>query len=219
MENSLHRVKDTEPGVRNLVFGFIRNIETMLQFNIIPPLIYHLCLIFYGINDYFHTFRQSHYDYIDQDIHRIIKKNNRTDSTIYGKFILKPSSNFIYEYEFKIIENPRFMVIGIDEATCKWMKHPFYWKGETINYSFDSFGKLFLNGDWRKTKYGDEYTQNDIVTMIIDFKEMKISFGVNDEKYEQISIDSTPVAFRMAIYLDGIGSSLELLSTVVRSDQ
>ena len=216
MEPSLQKIKTAEPRFKNLVFGFVRDMESVLQFDIIPPLIYHLCLIFYGLDDYFKTFTKSLYD-IDQDNHKIIKKSN-DDGSVYGEFILKSNSNKMYEYKFKIIKKTYFMVIGIDDVDCEGVHDQFHWNINTVNYGFDSFGKLFVNGDWlNHATYGDKYGYNDIVTMVIDFKEMKIFFSINGTKYKKIAINATSVDFRMAVYLKGGQSAVQLLSTNVHA--
>ena len=208
-------IKTADEGVKDLVFGYVRDAENVLEQDIIPPLIYHLCLIYCIQQDYFAIFNESNYNYINQQKTKITKIGKGV-GTIYGSYVMKCNneSKNVYKYKFKILENYGCIIIGIDEyINNKQINLPFYLQQNTFNYSYSSYGYLCINGKLGGQEWsGDPFNENDIITMYIDCGSNKICWLKNDKQYEIIQIGNGD--YRIAVYLGGSygGTSLQLSS-------
>ena len=121
-------------------------------------------------------------------------------------------TNQIYTVKLKITKTPGFyIVIGIDEANQKRIDKKFYVQKDSLNYAYSSFkGKLWSQGEGTEW-YGDEYKTGDIITMIVNTKDMNICWWRNNNKYEKIPIKSTNNKYRLAVCICYKGDEVELL--------
>ena len=106
---SLKRVKSGSVDIKtkNLVFGWIRNVDALIKSNNIPMAIYYLCLAYYYFPEYFHKAREDRFKISDDKLTITCFKNcSYLHHTIYMKYIIKSMKDNIIKWVFKINEHP-----------------------------------------------------------------------------------------------------------------
>ena len=203
-------LKDINDKDKLLTFGFF-TIYCMNKYNIIiPPEIINYCIIyaFLLINCWLKCGNDITMN--ERIASRTIKEYD-ANSTVYGNQLVSSGK---HEWKIKIIKcNTESICIGIGETT-NYCNDCFTGKAKN-NYNESSYGYGYGNnalkfGPFLVESFGEEYTNNDIITVHLDLNRRTIGFSKNDKfigiAYENI----TATSYRLAciLFLDEINSHL-----------
>ena len=112
------------------------------------------------------------------------------------------------------------MAIGIDEETCEWIHTWYVGKRNTKNYAYEAWNQKIEMFGGRIKSYGCLYDKpGDIVKMIYNTANATLSYCVNGID-QGIAFENVwkerGVNYRLAIYLNGEGTSVELIDFCTR---
>lgn len=199
---------------RNLVSGYIRMYclqSNMKQF--VPNGVEFVCLSFYHGIESFKYFNSKFFRVSNNN--SIITNIYGAHSTCYGELSIPFDSNGKHIWKFKILAHNGNqwgdIAIGIDESIHKWIDSFFCPQKETLNYGYGSTG---VKGNKAGIiKFSQEYTRNDIITMILDLNRNEILFAKNDEKeIHAFDVKPSKIGYSMAICVTSVCDSVSLLS-------
>ena len=206
---------------KDLINGYIRNMQVILPkdetFYNIPPLINHICLIYYGSTD-------------EWDSKYISKKMKLQDNCItnisdvayeyvsaFGRAIIS-SGKFHWKFKIeKVQKTGWYIVIGIWKIKSE-VEPPketyFTHKGYKSGYGFvTEDGKLVTEtGGSSFKKYGVPCKTGDIIDMYLDLDKLTLSFAINGTDYGPAFRDIENTSYRMALNMQQKGDSLRLLN-------
>ena len=195
---------------KNLVHGFIRNIQKSVLLIIPDPIIW-IVLSFYFAPECFKDFDKSVFKCIDKHC-QIIKcvSANSSWSSIYGNIMV--SSNRKQKCLWKLRLN-KFNVGLIGISSTYDVDKRFFVSVDSYNYCFYSAdGSKVSKDDYQD--YSTAYDEGDVITMILDCKLKQLSFHKNDEDlgvaYDNIGCGSD-IKYRMAVYIYELHEEVELL--------
>ena len=171
--------------IKDLVYGFIREIERLLSSSQqIPFVVSDICLVYYGIID---TWCRE-YGALSQ-----IKVNNcfiqhisGETATAYGNMIIKQGMKFSWNIIIKkeVLEKNSCVYVGIIKNDAYLLKKHIKSAG-WVGYNFDTEDGWFAQNDSNITK-GKRYgkimkfkKRGDILTVILDNKNKTLSYKVN----------------------------------------
>ena len=96
----LQSIKYADEKEKNLIFGYIHDMEKTLEFDFVPPLIAHLIFLFYYVSEYFDRAPGSFK--ISEDKLTVTNVSNGGWShTIYCHYPIQSISELVYEWIFK----------------------------------------------------------------------------------------------------------------------
>lgn len=217
MSLNLEDFKRISEKERNSVFGYIRRIEIDHVIEI-PMIVYQICALFCMIYDEWDR-KYSPDTYIITDQTNI---KRTPEFSITTAFLTNVVNEGIHCWKFEIIEftrpgrdSFRFGIVMNDENKIKEVSD--YWFGATPNtaYVWDSgYNSALMEhkyNSWGK-KYGRKCVKGDIVLIHLDFNELALSFGINDEKFDVAYTIKSEEKYRVAIQMEGANDELELIS-------
>ena len=191
-----------------LVYGYIRR-EFELD---IPEDIMDLCVLWYHIASYF-LVAGKHCTFNDD--YTICEYNNDGSlagdqaNSCYGSVLMASMSDidFEYKYRVKILQFGSIIGIGIDDGNCKHIDANYTLDkrgGELKHYSYLSNTGLYKWGDNNKcTRYGVEYRENDVITMIYNPYKHTLEFKKNGQSQGLIEniYGDEELSYRLCIYM------------------
>ena len=202
-----------------IVFGYIRLLQSLCQLAAIPPLIRHLCLLFYYETEYF----------IVEDISKgnmEIDKNNVKRITGYhghafGTMTIKLQNDKIqtHRWKFKINDCGKLFFGIIDKNKINQLSDwgCFAYKG--FGYALRSYGDLYsANGqpgyDQYKIAHIDDgrFRAGDIIEMELNTLKAMLLYTI-DNKTMTIQQISKNISFKLALFAEGT-CDVELLSYI-----
>eukprot|EP01084_Bolivina_argentea_P264118 447288_1 len=203
--------------IEHLMFGFCKlSIKKR-----IPNEIINLCSLFY----YIYFAPNEYFDRVGKHM-KIEKKTLITNEceqlgewkTGYGVKIIYPMRKIIYLWTFVIRHRSMYgsIYIGLDDNKSLWMDKSFAYC-QNVNYSYHCNGALYSCGEC--IRYDDEYFENDIIIMKLDFKSSDLgilSYCLIHDDLESLLFKiafndiSRDITYKMAVALDS-KSSVELL--------
>ena len=201
-------VDDIDDKTKNLVNGFIRNIDESMD-QIIPDSIIFIVFAFYYLDEYFKTFDTAHYQCDDNRTIECIDDAN--EHSVYGNISIQAMETKKCLWSFKIYKCTKYIYFGISSTFD--VNKRFYYGIYSSNYC------LQLDGyKWTKTR-ADRYTRQefcdgDIVSMEVDFKAKEIKYSRNGVGLGVVfsDIDVTKdLVYKMAIRLADVGNKVELI--------
>ena len=212
-------IKACDDYTKNLIFGYIRNIQQLLDIDnknnalfTIPLNIIHICLSYYFIIEKFIDCGEQYITRSNED-KTIINPVSEWD-TAYGAFEIDCNTeigkNRIFKWTF-IIHNDAAtcLTIGIDETKRQWIKHNFDKGKETVNYGWNSDGRKWSSGKVFGNTSG--FLTNDTVIMTLDIDQKMISWQRERDdsppiiaKFDNIKTEN--IKYCIAVYLWHYGS-------------
>lgn len=167
----------------NLVFGYLRKLESELPTIYIPASIKQICLFFYYGKDYFIDAYVGKYIRIYNNSTILTMEKHTKPNTAYGTLFINPKiSKKIHSWKFKIELCNGYIYIGIDDAKTKWKDSCFAGKKETNNYSYCCNGRKYshITGGMGHNYEKNGFCAGSIVMMELDLssKSGSLSFGL-----------------------------------------
>ena len=185
MRSDLKTLNDVCQSTRDTVFGYIRECQKLLnEDRIIAPLIYHLCLLFFHIKEYWTAFHGG-----------IFEVNEKMDTftkfwhgrgTVYGNICIDSEIECVYKWKFKILENKNWFGVyfGIDSSNKKFLDRDYRdWTAENKSKHY-AYGdqKIFTNH--KMSRYGDQtlkgFMNVETVQIELNTKDRTIKYIVDD---------------------------------------
>ena len=221
--------KDIPQRDKNLIYGYIREMQTILPkdtaFYNIPQSINYICALFYYLRDKWdeeyigpcHALSNGGYCITTQV----------DESSSYGTILAK--SPGIYRWKFKIHEIFKTqykvywaLVLGVWKT--KSMKNPktdFHYANSTENTGIYSWGYaydfvsgtlidetgIYANGP----KYGSRCNEGDIIEIIIDLEVFTLRYAINDQDQGIAFNDVEDTEYRVAFSSEREGFKIEML--------
>ena len=201
--------KNVDERSKLLVFGYVRSVESALQLPNTPPLIMHLCLTFYYLNEYFARALRNCF-VISDDKLTVTKIDEHPDwnHTICLNEEIQSMSNAIVTWQFKIIQRSvdeafdggnfiRTITMGFGIlSNCSAIDKDIVYDDPAFipHYvAYDgSLGWKFKNGIGAG-KSNLRIVTDDIVTFVLDLKQQLFTFKINDEA-DQILFDNITIS-------------------------
>eukprot|EP01084_Bolivina_argentea_P201177 343917_1 len=180
MELSLKRMSNVGFRSKYVVFGWIRNVEKLLNSHI-PMMISSICTLYYWEDEMFVMVAND--VQISPTDNKCIQKNVFTsnfDNSSYGSKEISSISNCNYRWDIKILKaNTGHVRIGLSSIQTP-NKH--FMNTFGINYVYWSCGLLYGRntefGPWKK--YGIKFGTYDKISILLDLQKKQIRFLVND---------------------------------------
>eukprot|EP01084_Bolivina_argentea_P173912 301254_1 len=204
---SVKSSKQASNRVKSLVFGYIREHESLESINI-PSLISYTCLTYYFVHEFFSKAREDHFKISDDKMMVTkIEGNGHLDHTIYCNQWINTSSNIIAKWTFSVQNdsNVKSMYFGlasndkiIDEDFCSQDNGPCY----EISSAGDKFSHTFPGGYPLGSEFG--WHSNGTITFILDLTNLTFAIQINDEKPKAIFNDiekGNDIKYKMAVQL------------------
>ena len=165
-----------------LVFGFIRNCQSLLPNLIIPSPLYLIFFDYYYISDLFG--KHSPCIEVSGDGNDTIKANTSDRCCAYGYQWIDSISNKLIKYEVRINRCDPFdsaTMIGIttddSNINCAFRQTT----EKQIFYAFDNDGDKYWHDAVSYRSYGDTFEQGDVVRMELNLSTGTIIYYINDE--------------------------------------
>eukprot|EP01084_Bolivina_argentea_P145900 255598_1 len=212
MTSTVSSFKFCDDKTRDIVFGYIREIEQlMMSYSIIPTNIIHICLSYYLILEQFLECGNKHI--IISNENKTIKNIHSQWDTAYGAFEIdcndKMNKNKIFQWTFFIHNHAQSCSsIGIDETSRKYINTYPDSRKQSVHYNFNSDRTKWICGTRKRgsAKYG--FQADDIVIMQLDIDEQALKYeiikkGENIQKEMCIinDIQVKDVTYCICIYL------------------
>ena len=210
------KIEDVDQLTKDIVFGFIRECEKLLLNNdiyIIPSIIYHICINYYWMKEYFTLFGK-HMKLNDEK--NIIQNIDNFVDTAYGNIQID-NKLFLYEWNFKIIKHFAEIAIGIESSNKHFIDGRFTNKDQNENefYAMNHDGIRYSN------KVREQFASYDIsrenggtVKMIVNVKNKTISFVIDNKSlgivFDDINFKTNK--YNLAVYIGNQGGEIELVS-------
>ena len=208
--NETKETMDIKTRQKYLVFGYIR----VLKVNAATD-IYNMVLLYYVEYDYF--YKTGVCSNIDENIMDTYKVTNGYIGyqTCYGYQTISFKNNYTntYCWEFKIISKGENIVIGLDDAECKWFETTFHLHPETVNYGYCCHGRMYSSTERYKMgykNYGEPFHENDIIKMELDMTTGSLTYFRNNVCYGIAYKIKKNVEYKMAVSLFGDGACVIL---------
>ena len=189
----LTKIKQIEQKHKYFVHGYIRNMQNIYSFHIIPALIINLCLLFwYDSTDEFDPKLTGIRIKISNKNKTIKHTNSMGWSTSYGKRIISSINNNTYIWKLKNIQNSTVRIyIGIDNSNAKCINDRFHIKKDEACYAYNAYcGQLFSwNSSEVQSRPMSFEGRDRILTMKLVFNnkdEGILSFRPGDDRKEFI---------------------------------
>eukprot|EP01084_Bolivina_argentea_P147055 257347_1 len=231
---ALQIIKYVDQRSKDTVNGFIREFQSILPNNI-PPLINHICLVFYAPRDIWDNQHISKkMQLIDESC--ITKISDDWDfCSAFGKNIIE-SGQFHWKFRIEKVQAVGlgwYIVLGIwkIKSENKPPVHTYFThNGDKGAYAFVTDSARLVSrcgGTYRKIQpidinnrtdiyenrtieYGIQCKTGDIIDMYLDLNELSLSFAINNHDYgTAFEIENT--AYRMAVNMQQKGDSLRIL--------
>eukprot|EP01084_Bolivina_argentea_P243075 407567_1 len=183
-----------------LINGFIRKATKLLQTHVIvPDDINLMCLTFYlQVEDYF---AMVGYETKTSNSNKTIIQRANGAGSSFGNVSIKADRKDICQWTVKLnnIDGDR-MFIGISSKYCDNYEGCFDWDHESIHYSYSINGNK--RSKWESIKYGEKWSNGDIIGIKLDLIEKEIEFCRNGKSqgiaFKNIKVD-TNIVYKLAI--------------------
>ena len=181
-------MNETDKRTEVTVCGYIRQMEAVLELSIVPPLVIHLCIMFYYIQEFFDRAPENLFEISDDKLAIINKSNfdswSGWDHTIYCHYLIDSMSDLLYKWTFKFTGESNETSYGfgiassdncVDIDFCSTMQQ------YIPNYAiYDCKGSVYKNG--AHIKYSELiFNDGDLVKVFLNLKERFFGTQVNDE--------------------------------------
>ena len=171
---------------KDLVFGFVKDVEKLLQttnvYYIISSLVCYKILEFYYLREIFGN--HGHMITLEESdlIASMNGKTSFSSQTIIGTVIIDVHGSCIYKWKFKIIEMSLKLAIGIvDRDQIKddaFFAGDFTWQSvDFAAYHYEGRFEISFN-EWSSTECED-YGEGDIIEMKINTTDLTIEYAKN----------------------------------------
>lgn len=219
---SLANLKSIDPQIKDLVSGFIKQINTDNSDTIIPSLVISICVLFYNIQEFFSVCGDGMM--IEEDGSKVSMPMRRSfrGNSAYGNVDINDKYDCIYSWTLKIVKKPGFMVnIGIDASNKAWINSNIAYRMDmfpqfeendprTKNYYvFASNGCVYSHED-KQGGFGKiaitglrSFEKGDICKMEINTKERTFAISVNEKTaiaFDHIEFDENK-SYNLAVSL------------------
>ena len=179
---NLHELKKKKQFLKDLVFGYNRKYEKLLDITtVIPPLVSYVCLAFYGATERFDKYGDK--IYYDKALNMVKKMDDNwfaknSPNSVFGSVSVRGKDKFIYQWTLKIINKSDWDIyIGIYQSNK--IKHSINADySRNIKYSY-CFGNARLFGHDRNRKYGTKINKGDVVGMALNVPRRTLSYSLN----------------------------------------
>ena len=176
---SLRRTKSINQTDKDIVIGYVKDVQRLINAQQIPMVVTYLCLMYF-------FYEIDHFDKAGKNI----KINDRGDiltavscekGTCYGKLNIGADSNnipFIFSWTFNIISRSSFIYIGLDSSKNNASTQSLFYAlsdwGSTGTATTTEQDIFQRNPAW-------SYREGDIVEMKLNVKQQKLKYFINDK--------------------------------------
>ena len=183
MASKLHELNAIDNRTKLIIFGYIRKEQQLLTllhknnpFYVIAKLIIHCIFSFYHEPEYF---AKAPNNVAISNNKCTVTVTETMDTTCYGARTIESTLKMIHRWKF-IIQNSEYNCtgIGIDEAPGTSTNDDFYKNRKKNNYIYKCIGRKW--SQYIYDDYGINYSNNDVVEMILNLIDGKLSFLVNN---------------------------------------
>ena len=188
--SSLEDVKFIDQRTKDIVFGFIKQVQSLFAddnaYNIIPSLVIHWCLLYFHIKEQFDPQNCS------KSFFKLSDNNSVASQMRHGcdgvALLKKVVSEGVHRWRFKLTEhNGSYAYIGVFKAKQqpKWDQHigrDTYYTGKSYAWSIYSANKG--PGDVRHwIKFGEKPNTGDVIEMTLDLNKFELKYSVEGKDY------------------------------------
>eukprot|EP01084_Bolivina_argentea_P126028 223217_1 len=207
-------LKLIKQNTKDVVFGYMRKMASLVQVSSnIPKLVKFTVLYYYHQPEYFTVYSPK----IALDEFNSIITNNKISNknhTSYGNIDVNGSVNAVFVWKILLICGFGTVCIGLDSSNKKYINGDFSdRKQNQFNfYAFSDQNKY--NHRFIHAKYGDDWCDQDILTMELNTKEKTLKLYINDIDqgvgFNNIELKDKNYNFAIALYHSN--ESIQLLS-------
>eukprot|EP01084_Bolivina_argentea_P193674 332256_1 len=200
--------------IKQLIFGYIHNMETLYSKVVIPEEIVFICICYFGNGDEWDDKWIGPHMTLDIHTHTV----TQTKTSAYESAFLKTIVDSGYhEWTFKIekfVEHHSFMMIGLWKVQQTPPISDYFTADGPNGYAYcTGHAKLSNpitgNTDWNQ--YGIVCQSGTIVTMILDFDKATLSYIINGENAGK-AFDIEPFQrYKAAVYMIYNGDSIRFI--------
>ena len=229
MSLNFEQTKHINPKIKNLVFGFIRNVQPLLpQNNVyynIPEIVFHGTLLFYNPMD---EWDKKYVGKGDTLKGNSITHNTLSHSSSFGSIIASDSGEYHWKFRLQNIGEQSVywsVVIGIwkvksnDEPPIHTYFTSSGYKNNELTYKCGyaynvNMGTLVDNrGENAKHggPYGVKCKSGDIVSMTLNFTDLTLKYNVNGKDMGIAFKNIENTKYRAALSMSGKGNVVELM--------
>ena len=219
---SQRKLKKIDRKSKLIIYGFIREIQTLLSQNKllynIPLAIGNIILLFYFEMDEFDLFADGLQLSTDRRTVGVAKRIHEHWAGAYGTTGINSENNIRCYWKIKIMKEKGNMFIGV--VTNRDIQEPYQYKfyGNAF-YTFFNHGDCHGHGQVRdhlenEILYGKSYGQDDVVGMYLDLIQKEIHFGVNDKEYDIAFKNITcgsDIVYYLGISVHAIGNEMRII--------
>ena len=169
-----------------LIFGYMRLMESELELSIIPPLVIHLCILFYRIQECFDRAPDT-FEISDNNLRVKNVSNSGWKHTVYCQYPIPSMSNLIYEWTFKFQihgQERTYTSNGFGLASndnCVDMDFCQNVSPYIPNYGmYDGTGGDAQKNRLRIGSAGLIFADGDVIKIILNLKKQTLGHQVND---------------------------------------
>ena len=214
----LQKVKSSNQGRKDLIFGFIRESSKSISYTTIPVMINYICLLYYIVKDKFiktkmeitssdtNNTEQGDIALLDPSNHQLMRW-----LTAHGNIIMNPTENPNVIATWTIKVDTGLCTIGIDSEYVDPPPIYIYTFYETSRwYRWDGWDGM-QNDDRTQNKKQDKdkFKRGDVIKMQLDVPNKKLIFYRNDKR-TNIVFDDIDVSknyhLEINVYCHGIRS-------------
>ena len=146
---------------------------------------------------------------------RGIMKTDSTLSTCYGSKIISSNNKQIHRWKIRVISAVnKSVIIGIDEASCKWIESSFIREDSTKSYGIygNTVRKYDRRGSGQAYDVG-KFGSDDTIVMILNMANKTISFGKNGTSpTKAFDVEPSDIGYCLAVYMTDAGNCIEIFS-------
>ena len=216
---SLVNIKDVDQKTKDIVFGYIHRMESSLNFELIPPLVSHLCLLFYYIQEFFAQIRNDYFKLSQNKLKvtNISQKGVGFDHSILLNKWIDSTSKCIVKWTFIVndicqgFSHP----IGIGLTSIdKGPHHDFANANDKPNYAIYLGTQAYKNNHF-VDRTSHHFFVDKKAIFVLDLQ--KKTFGYHNEKKGQFitvftNIETSPnIKYKMVIQMKRTGTELTLI--------
>ncbi len=204
--------KEASESTKSVVYGYLRRIYPLFS-----DLVFYICLMYYYESEYFDKCGEGH---IISDDKRTVTRSvfGVWNSTVYCHKWINSNTNNIITWTFKIAKNEdRGIAVGI--CSSDDCLNGDFQAGTVPSYSICTNGYMFIGGLYTPAhQYEKLFEQSNIISIILDLKQAKLCYKLNDKLKDLITgiTKRDDVRYKFAIAMTNEGDCIELMDHFVQ---
>lgn len=219
MALDFHALQDVDQKEKDIVFGYMKDINQSIEIDyIIPSLVLHSCLLYYYQPEYFAIIATE-----DNEQSVNISNDKMTVSLIpnqwascFGNVEIHSMSKRICRWSIRVkgeggVSNAKLLVVGVSGNGS--LSDVFFHQNEENSFACNGVGDQWINGTISNIKNLCAWEHGDLIGIKLDLKQRTMEYFCNGKTqgiiHENISI-SDAISYRLAVYLDWDGLTVTI---------